>query len=121
MFGVTTSGHYSAPEELPAFGPGASPVVPAYSAGNLYTLDQDQPGQPKLWTVDPETGAMQTVHGAPVYPAKSVTEKADFQGAEVLVDGPGSSSTTRRACWQSSFSPTVAMPLSSSISQTPWS
>ena len=31
---------------------------------------------------------MAPVRGAPNYPAKSVTEKASFQGAEVLVDGP---------------------------------
>ncbi len=31
---------------------------------------------------------MAAVPGAPVYPAESVTEKAGFQGAQVLVDGP---------------------------------
>ncbi|MGA3218979.1 MAG: hypothetical protein ABSE77_07870, partial [Acidimicrobiales bacterium] len=88
VFGVTAAGQPSGPRPLSAFGPGAEPVVPAYSAGLLYTLDQAQPGQPSLWTVQPATGVMKTVAGAPAYPAESVTEKAGFQGAQVLVDGP---------------------------------
>jgi hypothetical protein len=88
VFGVSATGQPSGPRPLSAFGPGSDPVVPAYSGGLLYTLDQAQPGQPSLWTVEPATGAMKTVPGAPAYPAESVTEKAVFQGAQVLVDGP---------------------------------
>ena len=88
VFGVSTDGQLSAPRPLKAFGPDAAPVVPGYSAGRLYTLDQAQPGQPTLWSIDPGTGAMTPVNGAQQYPAKSVTEKANFHGAEVLVDGP---------------------------------
>src|ERR1019366_7379788 len=88
VFGVTAAGGLSGPQPLNAFGPGAVPAVPAYSAGLLYTLDQAQPGQPTLWTVRPTTGAMTTVPGAPAYPAESETEKASFQAAQVLVDGP---------------------------------
>ena len=88
VFGVSASGRPSGPRPLGAFGPGAEPVVPAYSEGLLYTLDQAQPGQPSLWTIKPATGVMATVPGAPAYPAESVTEKAGFQGAQVLVDGP---------------------------------
>ena len=88
VFGVSAAGRPSGPRPLDAFGPGAEPAVPAYSAGLLYTLDQDQPGQPSLWAIQPATGVMKTVPGAPAYPAESVTEKAGFQGAQVLVDGP---------------------------------
>ena len=38
--------------------------------------------------VRPGTGSMKPVPGAVSYPAAGVTEKASFQGAEVLVDGP---------------------------------
>jgi hypothetical protein len=88
VFGVSPGGQLSAPSPLRVFGPGAAPVIPGYSGGELYTLDQAQPGQPTLWAINPETGAMSPVHGAAHYPAKSVTEKANFHGAEVLVDGP---------------------------------
>lgn len=88
VFGVSASGIVSPPRPLASFGPGADPVVPAYSAGMLYTLDQDQPGQPTLWAVRPSTGVMRPVAGVAHYPAKSVTEKASFVGAQVLVDGP---------------------------------
>jgi hypothetical protein len=86
--GVFPSGQVMYPVALRAFGPGAEPAVPAFSAGKLYTLDQAQPGQPTLWAIDPGTGSMRPVPGAATYPAKSVTEKASFHGAEVLVDGP---------------------------------
>ena len=88
VFGVSASGGPSGLRPLDAFGPGAEPAVPAYSAGLIYTLDQDQPGQPSLWAMQPATGVMRAVPGAPAYPAESVTEKAGFQGAQVLVDGP---------------------------------
>ena len=87
-WGSRQTGSVTSPEALRAFGPDAQPAVPAFSAGKLYTLDQSQPGQPTLWAIDPASGAMQPVPGAAKYPAKSVTEKASFQGAEVLVDGP---------------------------------
>lgn len=88
VFGLSAAGSPSTPRPLNAFGPGAEPVVPAYSAGSIYTLDQDQPGQPSLWAIQPATGVMKPVPGAPAYPAESVTEKAGFQGAQVVVDGP---------------------------------
>ncbi len=88
VLGVEPSGQVGYPVALHAFGFGAQPAVPAFSAGKLYTLDQAQPGQPTLWAIDPTSGVMAPVKGAPKYPAKSVTEKASFHGAEVLVDGP---------------------------------
>ena len=88
VLGIDASGLVIGPMPLADFGPAADPVVPAYSGGRLYTLDQAQRGQPALWVIQPGTGAMQTVRGAPAYPAKSVTEKASFVGAQVLVDGP---------------------------------
>ncbi|MGH9104326.1 MAG: hypothetical protein ACRDZX_00535, partial [Acidimicrobiales bacterium] len=88
VFGVDGAGQASAPRALTAFGPRSEPAVPAFSRGRLYTLDQARAGQPKLWVVNPGTGTMRPVAGVPAYPAKSVTEKASFQGAEVLVDGP---------------------------------
>jgi hypothetical protein len=88
VLGVSPSGHMTDPVALTAFGPDAQPAVPAYSAGQLYTLDQAQSGQPALWSIDPTSGVMRPVPGAATYPAKSVTEKASFHGAEVLVDGP---------------------------------
>ncbi|HUC14636.1 MAG TPA: hypothetical protein VMS00_09315, partial [Acidimicrobiales bacterium] len=88
VFGVGPDGAVTGLEVLKAFGPGAEPAVPAYSYGELYTLDQAQPGQPTLWMVRPGTGAMKPVPGALSYPAAGETEKASFQGAEVLVDGP---------------------------------
>ena len=88
VFGTAGDRRAVGPSPLAAFGPASRPTVPALSGGRLYTLDQAQPGQPTLWTIDPATGAMRPLAGAPSYPAKSVTEKASFQGAEVLVDGP---------------------------------
>ena len=88
VFGLSAAGRPSGPRPLDALGPGAVPAVPAYSAGSVYTLDQDQPGQPSLWAIQPVTGEMKTVPGAPAYPAEIVTAKAGFQGAQVLVDGP---------------------------------
>ena len=86
--GVSPDGHVTSPRALRAFGPAAQPAVPAFSAGKLYTLDQSQGGLPTLWAIDTASGVMRPVPGAAKYPAKSVTEKASFQGAEVLVDGP---------------------------------
>ena len=86
--GRRPNGQVTSPLALRAFGPDAQPAVQAFSAGRIYTLDQAQPGQPTLWTINPATGAMGPVRGAAKYPAKSVTEKASFEGAEVLVNGP---------------------------------
>ncbi len=88
VFGVSSGGAITGPQILKALGPGADPAVAAYSDGELYTLDQSQPGQPTLWVVKPGSGSMKPVPGAPSYPAAGATEKASFQGAEVLVDGP---------------------------------
>ncbi len=88
VFGVAPGGAVTGPEALKAFGPSAEPAVPAYSGGELYTLDQAQPGQPTLWMVRAGSGSMKPVPGALKYPAEGATEKASFQGAEVLVDGP---------------------------------
>ncbi|HTT89003.1 MAG TPA: hypothetical protein VMF65_05565 [Acidimicrobiales bacterium] len=88
LLGVSPTGEVTAPMGLKAFGPDAQPAVPAFSNGKLYTLDQAQAGQPTLWAIDSGSGAMAPVPGAATYPAKSVTEKASFHGAEVLVDGP---------------------------------
>jgi hypothetical protein len=87
VFGTAKDRLTSGPVPLLAFGPASQPAVPAYSRGLIYTLDQAQAGQPRLWTVNPATGVMKPVAGVPNYPALS-TEKASFQGAEVLVDGP---------------------------------
>jgi hypothetical protein len=88
VFGVSPEGAVTGAVALRAFGPSAEPVVPAYSDGELYTMDQAQPGQPTLWMVRPGSGSMEPVPGALSYPAAGPTEKASFQGAEVLVDGP---------------------------------
>ncbi len=58
VVGVNPNGQVTSPLALRAFGPDAQPAVPAFSAGRIYTLDQAQPGQPTLWTINPGTGAM---------------------------------------------------------------
>jgi hypothetical protein len=80
VFGAGTDGVITGPETLRAFGPGAEPAVPAYSAGAIYTLDQDQPGQPTLWMVKPVTGTMEPVAGAPSYPAAGKAQKCWLTG-----------------------------------------
>ena len=56
VVGVNPNGQVTSPLALRAFGPDAQPAVPAFSAGRIYTLDQAQPGQPTLWTINPATG-----------------------------------------------------------------
>ena len=86
--GLDRSGRATGPVPLTKLGPDARPATPAVSAGVLYTLDQAAPGQPDLWRILPGTGAMVQVRGQPQYPAQGPTEKAGFDGAQVIVDGP---------------------------------
>ena len=88
VFDMTTAGDVSGPWPLKHFGPDSRPVTPVLSGGLLYTLDQAAPGQPTLWTIVPATGAMIPVAGTSTYPARTAHEKASFEGAQVLVDGP---------------------------------
>ena len=75
VFGVGPHGAVSGPVVLKAFGPGAEPAVPAYSDGELYTLDQAQPGQPTLWIVRPGSGSMKPVPGAAQLPRRRQDRK----------------------------------------------
>ena len=86
--GVDPKGKTAGPAALPRFGPAAQPATPAVSGGDLYTLDQASDGQPELWRIVPFTGAMAPVRGEPAYPARGPTEKASFQGTQVIVEGP---------------------------------
>ena len=86
--GVDRSGRTTGASQLPKLGAEARPSTPALSAGVLYTLDQAAPGQPDLWRILPATGAMVQVRGQTQYPAQGPTEKASFDGAQVIVDGP---------------------------------
>jgi hypothetical protein len=88
LVGVSPRGKVTGPLPLSHLGPAADPVVPALSAGYLYTLDQGSPGQPELWAINASSGGMAPVAGAVSYPAASAAEKASFVGAQVLVDGP---------------------------------
>src|SRR5262249_12832950 len=90
VVGVTVAGRVIGPSPLSPFGPSTQPAAPVESRGVLYTLDRSANGQrqPELWTILPGTGAMIPLAGAASYPARSPTEKASFQYAEVLVDGP---------------------------------
>ena len=88
VLGVSPGGHVSGPSRLGGLPQNADPVAPVVSDGLLYTLDQTQPQQPTLWTIVPSSGAMIAVAGEPNYPAASASEKAKFEGAQVLVDGP---------------------------------
>lgn len=67
---------------------GAAPAAPVMSAGSIYTLDQAAQGQPTLWQINASTGSMSPVPGQPTYPARGPTEKARFDGAQVLAVGP---------------------------------
>ena len=73
---------------LDALSPAADPVSPVMSGGSLYTLDQAATGEPTLWRIGPTSGSMSPVAGQPVYPARGPTEKASFEGAQVLAAGP---------------------------------
>ena len=86
--GVDRSGRTTGPAALSKLGVNARPSTPGQSAGVLYTVDQAAPGQPDLWRILPATGAMVQVRGQPQYPAQGPTEKASFDGAQVIVDGP---------------------------------
>ena len=88
VLGVTPAGQVIGPHPVGALGPSARPVPPVEADGMLYTLNQAAAGQPTLRVVDPSSGAASSVSGLRRYPSKSPTEKADFAGAEVLVDGP---------------------------------
>ena len=67
---------------------GAAPAAPVTSAGSIFTLDQAAQGQPTLWRINASTGSMSPVAGQPTYPARGPTEKARFDGAQVLAVGP---------------------------------
>jgi hypothetical protein len=88
VFGVDGAGRVSGPHPLPGVGPGAQLVAPVLSAGRLYTLDRAAGSQPLLWQIDPSTGTVHTVVGAPSYPAANAAERADFGDAEVIARGP---------------------------------
>ncbi len=88
LVGVSTRGRVTGPLPLSHLGPSADPVVPALSAGYLYTLDQTAPGQPQLWAINASSGGMAPVARVATYPAASQAERASFIGAQVLVDGP---------------------------------
>lgn len=88
VVGIRPSGRTSAPVPLEHFGPASRPSTPAVSAGVLYTMDQAATGQPELWRIFPDTGAMVPVQGQSDYPARGPTEKASFDGAQVVVEGP---------------------------------
>jgi hypothetical protein len=88
VVGIRPSGRITGPITLGHFGPASRPATPAVSAGVLYTMDQAAAGQPELWRIFPDTGAMVPVQGQPDYPARGPTEKASFDGAQVVVDGP---------------------------------
>ncbi len=86
--GVDPKGRTVGPAALARLGGAAQPATPAESGGDLYTVDQASDGQPELWRILPSTGAMAPVRGEPAYPARGPTEKASFQGAQVIVEGP---------------------------------
>jgi hypothetical protein len=88
VVGLEPSGKAFAPATLARLGAAARPATPVISGGNLYTLDQAAPGQPELWRIFPRSGAMLPVQGEPAYPARGPTEKASFDGAQMIVDGP---------------------------------
>jgi hypothetical protein len=88
MFGVAAGGRVVGPFSLSGLGTTADPVAPVLSAGFLYTLDQQQAGQPTLWTVDIANGHMAPLRDTPQYPELNASEQDDFRGAEALVDGP---------------------------------
>ena len=76
------------PAPLRRLGQSAAPASPVMSRGSIYTLDQAAAGQPALWQVDATSGTMSRVAGEPSYPARGPTEKASFEGAQVLAEGP---------------------------------
>ena len=88
VVGADNTGRASGPQPLGKLAPDAKPATPAMSKGVMYTLDRASPGQPDLWRILPRTGAMVQVRGEPQYPAEGPTEKATFESAQVIVDGP---------------------------------
>jgi hypothetical protein len=88
VFGVNPKGAVIRQSALVPFGARADPLAPVESRGVLYSLDRASVGQPILWTIDPSNGAMVPVRGAATYPAVSPSERALFDRAQVLVDGP---------------------------------
>lgn len=90
LIGVSPVGRVGGPYRLGGLDQSADPVAPALANGFLYTLDQAQAGQPTLWAIDTVDGNMAPVRvaGADSYPTKSATEKASFEGSQVLMDGP---------------------------------
>ena len=88
MLSIAPSGRVMGPIALTGLATTADPVAPVMSRGRLYTLDQTGSGQPTLWAIDAANGSMAPAAGATTYPAYSVTEKASFRGAQILVDGP---------------------------------
>ncbi|HET9059790.1 MAG TPA: hypothetical protein VFN61_07700, partial [Acidimicrobiales bacterium] len=88
LLGAATDGELTGPLPLKDLGPRARPAPPALSGASIYTLDQAAAGQPTIWQISTMTGRMRPVPGVAQYPAKGVTEKATFQGVQVLVNGP---------------------------------
>lgn len=88
LFGVDPLDRVQGPYRLSGLGARADPVVPALSRGFLYTLDQDQTGQPTLWTIDVANGHMAPLGGTPDYPLLSKSEKDSFHGAQIVAVGP---------------------------------
>jgi hypothetical protein len=88
LFGVGATKRPVGPFPLTGLGPGSDPVTPVLAGSFLYTLDQTQPGQPTLWTIDVANGRMAPLTGVPAYPALSAAEKDRFIGAQVLLVGP---------------------------------
>jgi hypothetical protein len=88
VFGISPSDEVSGPSLLRALGPSSDPAVPAMSNGFVYTLDQAAPGQPTLWEIDAQTGGMAPLAGTRTYPRYSPTERAVFEGVQVMADGP---------------------------------
>jgi hypothetical protein len=88
VVGLSPANQVTPVRAVAGLGPRSRPAAPAESAGSLYTLDQAASGQPKLEVIDPQTGGSHAVVGMARYPARSRAERAGFEGAEVVVDGP---------------------------------
>lgn len=92
LFGIDGAGRTAARttgpfalRDLPA---SADPAAPVLAGGFLYTLDQAQSPQPALWTIDVANGHMAPLAGVDRYPILSATERDDFRGVQILLDGP---------------------------------
>jgi hypothetical protein len=88
VLGVDAAGAVTGPAPAVALGPAVVPAPPAEAGGLLYTLDRDGSGQPALWRIDPQTGAVTTVPGEARYPARTRAERAAFTAATVVAVGP---------------------------------